>query len=242
LSKIAPGIPTIPIITDLAAGPEVPAVHIKDLVFAYPKSKPILNISELLLKKGESLFLHGPSGSGKTTLLGILSGVLQAQKGDVLILGRNFSRMSSHKRDLFRGSHIGYIFQMFNLIPYMSVLDNILLPCRMNSLRCKNQTHSQITKEAVDLLKSLGIADTQNKPVTSLSVGQAQRVAAARALLGSPEIIIADEPTSALDTDHRAAFMETLISGCKKSGSSLIFVSHDHSLAKNFTHYTELQK
>jgi putative ABC transport system ATP-binding protein len=220
----------------------VPAVHIKNLVFAYPKSEPILRIPELKLNKGESLFLHGPSGSGKTTLLGILSGVLQAQKGDVLILGQNFSQMSSHKRDLFRGTHIGYIFQMFNLIPYMSVMDNILLSCRMNPLRCKENSHTAILKEAKGLLDSLGISETVNRPVTSLSVGQAQRVAAARALLGSPEIIIADEPTSALDTDHRTAFMDTLLSGCIKSQSSLIFVSHDHSLAKNFTHYTELKK
>ncbi len=195
----------------------------------------MVNIRHLSLKQGESLFLHGPSGSGKSTLLGLLSGILKADSGDVILLGRNFSGMSSHERDLFRGIHIGYIFQMFNLIPYMSVRDNILLPCRMNPRRCKGNSDSDVRAEAEALMSELGISAVSGSKASRISTGQAQRAAAARALLGRPEIIIADEPTSALDADHRSAFMETLQKACAHSGSSLIFVSHDHSLAAGFT-------
>lgn len=103
-------------------------IEIRDLIFAYQASRPILDIPELIVERGERVFLHGPSGSGKTTLLGLLGGVLAANQGVIRLLDRDFAALSARERDRFRGSHIGFIFQMFNLIPYLSALDNIMLP------------------------------------------------------------------------------------------------------------------
>lgn len=110
------------------------AVDIDRLVFAYRPPRAILRISRLQIEKGERVFLYGPSGSGKTTLLGILAGVLKANDGSVRILGHDFARISGPARDALRGTHIGYVFQMFNLIPYLNVLENMMLPCRIRRM------------------------------------------------------------------------------------------------------------
>jgi putative ABC transport system ATP-binding protein len=183
------------------------AVDIDNLNFAYRAARPVLKIAELKIAKGEKVFLHGPSGSGKTTLLGLLAGVLKAERGRVKILGRDLTQMSGPMRDALRGSHIGYIFQMFNLIPYLSVLENITLPCRVSRERRRRVAGASLESEARALADRLGIGAIVGESVTDLSVGQQQRVAAARALLGAPELIVADEPTSALDEDHRGNFL-----------------------------------
>jgi putative ABC transport system ATP-binding protein len=212
----------------------VPAVEIDKLIFCYRRNHPVLKIKELKVEKGEKVFLHGPSGSGKTTLLGILAGVLKATEGNVNILGRDLSRMSGPARDALRGAHIGYIFQMFNLIPYLNVLENIMLPCLVSKERKRRIAPRPLDQEAKAVAERLGIDAIMHERVTDLSVGQQQRVAAARALLGSPELIIADEPTSSLDEDHRENFLDLLFNRCREIGSTLLFVSHDRRMMALF--------
>ena len=145
-----------------------------------------------------------------------------------------FSSWNDKRRDRFRSDHIGYIFQQFNLLPYLSVLDNVLLPCRISAHRKASalKHHSDIHDSARAWLSLLNIpARLFDEKISRLSVGQQQRVAAARALIGEPEIIIADEPTSALDQDNVDNFMEVLTSQCRNIHSSLIFVSHDRHLS-----------
>jgi putative ABC transport system ATP-binding protein len=211
------------------------AIEIRDLSFSYVPGKLVLEIPELRITRGERVFLFGPSGSGKTTLLGLITGVLQAQTGSITVLGHDFAHMSGSQRDEFRAVHIGYIFQMFNLIPYLSVLENILLPCRLSAARRDRLGGVSLEKSGEEVARQLGIGDLINEQVTELSVGQQQRVAAARALVGHPELVVADEPTSALDTDLREAFLELLFRSCELAGATLVFVSHDRQLQPLFT-------
>jgi putative ABC transport system ATP-binding protein len=210
------------------------AVDIENLSFSYRPPKTVLKIAELTIAKGERIFLHGPSGSGKTTLLGIMAGVLKANQGSVKVLGQDLTRMSGPARDALRGAHIGYIFQMFNLIPYLNVLDNIMLPCRISHERQRRLNGRRREDEAIKLAGRLGIGKIVTDNVIDLSVGQQQRVAAARALLGAPELIIADEPTSSLDEDHREGFLQLLFEQCRDLGSTLIYVSHDRRMMPLF--------
>jgi len=219
-------------------------INLTNLQFAWQKEL-IINIKELNIKKGQHFFIEGPSGSGKSTLLNLLGGVLTAQSGEIDILGQKLSELSSSQKDTFRANHIGFIFQQFNLIPYLSVLDNITLPCTFSASRKAKalKRSASLEKEAIRLLAALGLSDQEllNRNVNELSVGQQQRVAAARAMLGSPEIIIADEPTSALDSDRRQAFIKILFDECQKEEITLIFVSHDSTLKSNFSHQINLQ-
>lgn len=217
-----------------------PAVELEKLRFAYGAGPNVLAIDALRIARGETVFLHGSSGSGKTTLLGILAGVLRASSGSVKVLGTDFTTMSSGARDSFRAKHLGYVFQMFNLIPYLSVQENILLPCRLDATRRERVGSKSLADAAREMAEQLDIAQFLQRPVTQLSVGQQQRVAAARALIGHPEVVIADEPTSALDTDRREAFLKLLFASCDKAGATLVFVSHDLTLQPLFKRTVEL--
>jgi putative ABC transport system ATP-binding protein len=211
------------------------AIDIHGLEFRYRSaSKPVLQIAELSLAAGENCFLYGPSGCGKTTLLGLVAGVLKATQGEVKVLGEDLRAMSGAARDRFRGSKLGYIFQMFNLIPYLSVRDNILLACRLHPERRQRLGGESLDDAARRMARSLGIENFLDCGVTELSVGQQQRVAAARALLGAPPLIIADEPTSALDAAHREQFLQLLLAQARAAQSTVLFVSHDQSLAPLF--------
>ena len=211
------------------------AVDVKRLRFRYGRGPWVLDIPDLTLEVGTRAFLFGPSGSGKTTLLGVLAGVLKPDEGQVEVLGRDLATLSGAERDAFRARHIGYVFQMFNLIPYLSVLDNIALPARMNGARRARLDGAGVKQAAAHLADRLQIGDLLKKPVTELSVGQQQRVAACRALIGAPELIVADEPTSSLDFDRREAFLELLFRQCERAGATLVFVSHDRTLEGMFS-------
>ena len=196
-----------------------------------------LDIESLSLAPGDSLFLHGASGSGKSTLLGLLAGVLAPRTGDVEVLGTALEQLSAVRRDAFRADHIGYVFQQFNLLPYLSVEDNVLLACRFSALRSKRAQAAARSPlgHARHLLEGMGLdEELWHRKASALSVGQQQRVAAARALIGAPELVIADEPTSALDADLRDGFMRLLLAECTRAGSALVFVSHDERLAGHF--------
>jgi putative ABC transport system ATP-binding protein len=217
-----------------------PAVALSNVRFAYRPGRDVVSIDTLTIERGETVFLHGPSGSGKTTLLGLLAGVLTATSGSVRILGQDLTPMSSGARDAFRAQHLGYVFQQFNLIPYLSVRENILLPVRLDSARRAKLGGTDPVKAAESLAADLDIASALGSPVTELSVGQQQRVAVARALIGSPEVVICDEPTSALDSDRRERFLQLLFASCQKAGTTLVFVSHDFSLQPLFSRTVEL--
>ncbi len=215
-----------------------PVITAEHLTFAYPgKSQHVLDIPHLQINAAERVFIKGASGSGKSTLLSLLAGVLVPTSGVINILGQPLNQMRSRQRDHFRADHIGFIFQMFNLIPYLSVIDNVILPCHFSKQRqSKACTQHSVHQEAQRLLRHLGLDDDQlhHRRVTELSIGQQQRVAAARALIGAPEIIIADEPTSSLDADARASFLQLLFAECAAAQSTLLFVSHDASLESLF--------
>ncbi len=212
-----------------------PAIDVRGLRFRYGRGPWVLDIPKLTLQQGERAFLFGPSGSGKTTLLGVLAGVLKASEGEVRVLGEDLASLSGAQRDALRAEHIGYVFQLFNLIPYLSVLDNIALPARMNAARRARLDGAGVKETAALLAEKLQIGDLLRKPVTELSVGQQQRVAACRALIGAPELVVADEPTSSLDFDRREAFLNLLFQECARAGSTLVFVSHDRTLEEMFS-------
>lgn len=220
-----------------------PIIDLTDLHFAWPGQPPLLEVPSFQLQAGERLFLRGPSGSGKSTLLGLIAGVLEAQAGSISVLGHDMATLSGSRRDRVRADHLGVIFQMFNLVPYLSVTENVVLPCRFSKRRQSEvQSAGGATHEAKRLLAQLGLTDPDllSRKVTELSVGQQQRVAAARALIGGPSLIIADEPTSALDADSRDRFISLLSEEVQKTGAALLFVSHDGNLAKLFDRAIDL--
>lgn len=218
-------------------------IELSDVEFSYASSpRPVLKIPRFEVAQGEKIFLYGPSGSGKTTFLEIMAGVLAPQHGSVELLGQDLREMKTAERDRFRADHLGYIFQSFNLIPYLNVRENIDLPLSFSPRR---HDLKDLAKERRHLVEALDIQDFLERPVTELSVGQQQRVAVARALLGRPEILLADEPTSALDTDHREKFLKLLFSLADESKTTVLFVSHDRGIQSLFDRavsLVELQK
>jgi putative ABC transport system ATP-binding protein len=217
-----------------------PLLQVQQLRFRWqPALPPCLDIDDFSVQAGERVFLHGPSGSGKSTLLGLLGGVLVPDAGRVSALGQQVSALPGAGRDRFRVDHVGFVFQQFNLVPYLSVLDNVLLPCRFSALRAARAqaaSDGDLVHEARRLLEALDLPRSLlARPATQLSVGQQQRVAAARALLGRPELVIADEPTSALDAATQQRFIELLLRECSAAQATLLFVSHDRRLATHFT-------
>jgi putative ABC transport system ATP-binding protein len=214
-------------------------LDLKNVCFSWKNSgRELLNLPELLVEQHEHVFLQGPSGSGKSTLLALVGGILVSESGTLKVLGKEIKSLSSSARDAFRVDHIGFIFQLFNLLPYLSIEENVMLPLIFSKIRAERAGRTKIDQvnEAHRLLRALELEEplAKKSTVIELSVGQQQRVAAARALIGNPELVIADEPTSALDSDLRHSFLELLFSECKKSGTTLLFVSHDSSLSELF--------
>lgn len=195
-----------------------------------------LSLPTLAVASGERLFIHGASGTGKSTLLGLIAGVLVPTAGELCVLGQSLARLSGAQRDVFRADHMGILFQQFNLIPYLSALENVLLPVRFSARRrsrCLDPAQPEL--DACRLLAHLDIGpELHGRHAARLSVGQQQRVAAARALMGRPELVIADEPTSALDATRQDAFLDLLAGECAASGATLLFVSHDQRLQAHF--------
>lgn len=221
------------------------SIRVRGLEFAWEPRTPLLDIPEFTLGAGERALLVGPSGSGKSTFLGLIAGVTPPQAGDIEVLGKRVGLLPAAKRDAFRAEHLGVIFQLFNLVPYLSPVENVVLPTFFSPARKKRveQNGNSARDEARRLLHTLGLDNDQiNRPALALSVGQQQRVAAARALIGQPGLVIADEPTSALDADSRDAFLKLLSNECETSGAALLFVSHDTSLADRFQRSIDLRE
>lgn len=217
----------------------IPVIDVHDLKFRWSaRANTVLDISSFQLHSGERVFLKGASGSGKTTLLSLVAGIVSPQAGEVLVLGRALKDLQGAARDRFRAAHIGFIFQLFNLLPYLSLIENVVLPCRFSPDRYRRATERSGAprSDAMRLLDKLELGNGAllSRPVTELSVGQQQRVAAARALIGAPEIVVADEPTSSLDADTKERFIELLFEECAEGEASLLFVSHDAALGPLF--------
>jgi putative ABC transport system ATP-binding protein len=214
------------------------AIALRDIRFTWPGQKtPALVLDRFTVEAHAQVFVSGPSGSGKSTLLALIGGIASPQIGNVAILGQTLEDLPASRRDRFRADHIGFIFQQFNLIPYLSILDNVLLPCRFSAYRRARALAQgkDLHAAAQSLLRSLDLTPSLwARAVTQLSIGQQQRVAAARALIGRPEIVVADEPTSALDSDRQQAFLDLIQHECEQAGASLVFVSHDQRLAQRF--------
>ncbi|WP_240464817.1 ABC transporter ATP-binding protein [Paraferrimonas sp. SM1919] len=212
------------------------AIQIDQLVHQYKqKNSPAISLSHWQVAKGERIFLHGDSGSGKSTLLNLLSGVLKPTSGSIKLLGEDVTAMSNSQRDGFRANHIGVVFQTLNLIPYLSVLENIKLAAYFANNK------ADVIEHAKSLISQLQLtAEVLNKPVSELSIGQQQRVAIVRALVNKPEILLVDEPTSALDASARDAFMQILLDICSNNNTTLIFVSHDKTLEQYFQTKTNI--
>jgi len=219
---------------------ERPVLDVRGLRHRWPGAQvDVLAIPALRLMRGQRLLVRGASGSGKSTLLSIAAGVAVPSAGQVLVQGRDLCKLSASARDAVRAHAIGFIFQQFNLLPYLSALDNVLLPCRFSQQRARRA--GEPLAAAQHLLASLDLAPALwRQPASCLSVGQQQRVAAARALIGQPDLVLADEPTSALDDSRRDAFLQLLLAQCEAAGSALVFVTHDARLSRHFSSVLEL--
>lgn len=197
-------------------------------------------IPKLNISKGEKVLLLGESGSGKTTLLSLICGFLSPVSGDIYINQKQISSLAAGKRDEYRSDNIGIIFQQFNLLPYANVIDNILLPLYFSKKRAANVSNQR--KMAINLCNNLRLPQNIEKMKASdLSVGQQQRVAVARALIGNPPLIIADEPTSSLDSDVQNIFLELMFSQIEENNSTLLMVSHNKSLSTYFDRVIDIK-
>ncbi len=210
------------------------SLALEDVRFCWPGRKSFgLTIPEFQIAPGERVLLLGESGSGKSTLLSLICGIVTAISGRVTVAGTDLAKLRPGARDRFRAERIGLIFQQFNLLPYARVVDNILLPLRFAPERRKRA--GDVRSEAARLCAELGLPDDV-LPVLSgrLSVGQQQRVAVARALIGQPPLIVADEPTSALDAHTQDSFLNLLFTQTSQADSTLLMVSHDERLGRHF--------
>lgn len=212
------------------------AFSLNNVLLQLTKKAPVFFINQWCIQQGDCVFLYGESGSGKSTFLNLLSTVIAAQAGDVQILQKDIAQMSANEVNKFRAQHIGYVFQQFNLVPYLSVQENLSLAARFQK-KPIDKLHLATMLEKLSLPTAI-----LKQRTDALSVGQAQRVAIIRALIHQPEILICDEPTSALDYQARDEFMQLLLTTCQENNTTLVFVSHDLSLKKFFEYNTHIQE
>ena len=217
-------------------------IRLDSVRFYWSKNKDFkIFIPELKISQGEKVLLLGESGSGKTTLLSLISGFLSPISGDIYLNEKNINSLSARNRDQYRSDNIGIIFQQFNLLPYANVIDNIILPLYFSKVRASKIINQKET--AINLCKSLRLPNTVTRmQANNLSVGQQQRVAVARALIGNPSLVIADEPTSSLDSDAQNIFLDLMFAQIEKNNSSLLMVSHDISLSSHFDRVIDINE
>ena len=214
-------------------------IEINDLTFEYPGSDFRFNLNSLNIKSGEKVALIGPSGYGKTTLLNLLSGILEPINGTIHLNGTEVTKLADSQRRNFRITNIGFVFQNFELIEYLNVLDNIILSYRINPSLNMNR---EVIDRAETISEQLGLGDKLKRNVGKLSQGEMQRVAICRAILNNPKIILADEPTGNLDPQNKEKIMEILFDYSSRENATLITVTHDHSLLKGFDEVLDMQQ
>ncbi len=217
------------------------SITLNHVSFNYPgESRLIIHLPFWKINSGEKVFLHGPSGCGKSTLLGLLSGMLTCTSGEITVLNQRLDRLTPRERDRFRAQHIGYVFQQFNLLPYLNPIENLLLAKQFGNKT--THTTSHIIKEAHTLFDELNIPENiWHKPCQHLSQGQQQRIAIARALINKPSLFIADEPTSSLDQNNQTDFIQLLMKTVQAHNITLLFVSHDTTLTPYFERHDNLE-
>ena len=217
------------------------AVQLSGVRFTWPgRTGFTLDIPELNVARGERLLILGKSGAGKSTLLNLVCGITVPDKGAVKIDGTVLSELRPSSRDRLRANRIGLIFQLFNLLPYASPLENILLPLAFAPERRNRLDNPR--KEALRITEALGLPRelVLRAQAAELSIGQQQRVAASRALIGTPALIVADEPTSALDEESQRTFLDLLFGQTATAGTTLMVVSHDSRLTDRFDRVLDL--
>lgn len=213
-------------------------ISLNNVSFAYPEApdKTVLNVIDWSVASGEHVFIQGPSGGGKSTLLNILGGIISPRTGEVKVLDHPLHTMSLRQCDRFRADNIGYVFQQFNLIPYLNAVENVQLAARFSQ-----QKNNHIKNNIDELLNQLNISKSDRQQRSDrLSIGQQQRVAIARAFINKPKLLLADEPTSSLDQKNRDNFITRLMALAEKQGTTVVFVSHDLSLAQHFSRVDSL--
>jgi putative ABC transport system ATP-binding protein len=199
-------------------------------------SLPVLSIPAWQVARNERVFLQGESGSGKSTLLGLLAGLQLPTLGEVEILGARMSALAAGKRDRFRAKHLGVVFQQFNLIPYLSALENVLLAAQFGT-----SDRRGARQRAIELLESVNLPSSlHDRKAAALSIGQQQRVAIVRALINEPSLLLVDEPTSALDHNNRDAFLALLFDMLADMDCAMVFVSHDPTIGRLFDKHVRL--
>jgi putative ABC transport system ATP-binding protein len=212
-------------------------IEIQDLLFRYGDAGFALRIPELRLEAGSHVAIVGPSGSGKTTLLHLLAGILVAEAGQIRVANTDLARLHDRARRDFRISQVGFVFQDFELLEYLNVRENILLPYRINRrLRLTQEVRIAAERWA----ERMGIGQLLRRPIGQLSQGERQRVAICRALLPQPRLVLADEPTGNLDPINARHIIELLCEQSRETGATLVVVTHDHSLLSYFPRIIDL--
>ena len=217
-------------------------VKIESLRFQWSKNSNFkIFVPKLEVGRGKKVLFLGESGSGKTTLLSLICGFLEPLSGSISINDKIISNLTSTNKDAYRSDNIGIIFQQFNLLPYANVIDNIVLPLYFSKQKSKKVENK--INAAMNLCDQLRLPESiLNQKASNLSVGQQQRVAVARALIGSPSIIVADEPTSSLDTEAQELFLDLMFDQISKNSSTLLMVSHDKSLTNYFDQVIDINE
>ena len=206
-------------------------IQTKDLHFQYSAESFSLSIPDVAVESGEKVAITGASGSGKTTFLSLLSGILLPDSGEILVDGNAVSAMSDRRRREFRLKTIGFVFQDFELLEYLSAMDNILLPFRLNPAMRMNP---QVVERARQLASNMGIEDKLKRFPAQLSQGEKQRVALCRALITNPAYVFADEATGNLDPENKRLILDLLMQELAQTGGTLLAITHDHELIDRF--------
>lgn len=214
-------------------------IEMQQLKFSYPQSKFRLSIPELLIQSAEKVAVIGPSGCGKTTLLNLISGILIPDQGTLISHGMNLKTLNDNQRRVYRISQIGFVFQEFELIEYLNVRENILLPYYINSTL---QMDASVQERARDLATSIQIDQYFNSRIDQISQGERQRVAICRALLPQPQILLADEPTGNLDPINKRLIRDLLIEHTTRTKATLIMVTHDDRLLDQFERTIDIER
>jgi len=229
----------IPIDPDLPSNFGHSMIHIQQVQFQYPTGDFRLWIDEFSITKGSKVAVIGPSGSGKTTLLNLIAGIVIPIKGTVSVGDIQVSGLDDRDRRDFRITNIGFVFQDFELLEYLNVLDNILHPFRITGALTLNR---EVRAQAVALAQEMGIGDKLKRNSNDLSHGEKQRVAICRALLTQPKLILADEATGNLDPENKGLILDLLFQTVQDHDATLLAVTHDHELLKRFDRVVDFQE
>ena len=206
-------------------------ITVDDIVFSYPSGGFHLRVPELSLNQREQLAIVGPSGSGKTTLRNLIAGILTPDSGKIHVDGTDVATLTDAARRRFRASHIGFVFQDFALLDYLTARQNILYPYRITPALILDQ---HVRDRAEALATACGIGDKLDRHPTALSQGEQQRVAICRALVTQPKLILSDEATGNLDPDSKSRILDLLFEQADQAGAAILAVTHDHELLPRF--------